>query len=79
MSNVSYKNVKLLWYAKTESINTKNLCLLSQIFPPGLPNLGAQIRFAQKRYITVQTDLKYPWEDRDAKYRINQKEILHNN
>ena len=28
--------------------------------PPGLPNLGAQIRYAQNQYTTVQMDLKYP-------------------
>ena len=32
---------------------TKNIFL-------NLPNLGAQIRCAQNRYIAVQTDLKYP-------------------
>ena len=30
------------------------------IFLPGFPNLGAQIRCTQNRYIVVQTELKYP-------------------
>ena len=32
----------------------------TKVFFPGLPNLGAQIRCTQNRYIAVQKDLKYP-------------------
>ena len=45
---------------KKKSIYTKYLCLLSQLFFPGLPNLEAKIRCIQNRYTGVQTDLKYP-------------------
>ena len=31
-----------------------------KLFFPSLPNLGAQIRCAQNRYIAVQRDLKHP-------------------
>ena len=38
----------------------KYLCLLSQKFPPGLPDLGILIRCVQDWYTAVRTDLKYP-------------------
>ena len=50
---------------KKKSIYTKYLCLLSQKFFPGLPNLGSQNRCALNQYTTVQTDLKYPLIDTD--------------
>ena len=45
---------------KKKSIYMKYLCLLSQKFPPGLPDLGILIRCAQDWYTAVRTDLKYP-------------------
>ena len=39
-------------------IYTKYLCLLSQFPPPGLCNLGAQIRCVQNWYPEVQMDPK---------------------
>ena len=30
------------------------------IFSPGLPNMGAQIRYVQNWYTALQTDPKYP-------------------
>ena len=51
----------LLRYAEKEKHLHEILCLLSQkFFPPGLPNLGAQIKCVQNRYNAVQTDLNYP-------------------
>ena len=46
---------------KKKCIYMKYLCLLLQKkYSSGLPNLGTQIRCAQNRYISAQTDLKYP-------------------
>ena len=61
VSNVSYMTCTILWYAKKKkSIYMKYLCLLSQIFRPGSPNLGVQIRCLRNRYTAVQAGLKYP-------------------
>ena len=47
---------------KKKSIYTKYLYLLSQkIFFPGLRSFGAQVRYPQNQYNTVQIDLKYPF------------------
>ena len=39
---------------------TRKYLLTFTNFSLGLPNMGAQIRCVQNRYIAVQTDLKYP-------------------
>ena len=52
------KVVHLFGMLKKKSIHAKYLCLLPQdIFYPGLPNLGSQIRIG---ITAVQIDLKYP-------------------
>ena len=61
MSNVSYKSCTLLWYSKKEKCFHKiSIFTFIKIFFPGLPNLRAQLRCAQNRYVAVQMDLKYP-------------------
>ena len=68
VSNVSYKSCSLNWYAKKEKyLHEIYMFTFTKHFPPGLPNLGAQIRCAQNpnrcaqnRYTAVQTDQKYP-------------------
>ena len=45
---------------KKKSIYMKYLLLLSQKFPPGLPDLGILIRCVQDWYTALRTDLKYP-------------------
>ena len=61
VSNFSYKSCTLLWYAREEESFTRNNSVYfhKKKFP-SLPNMGTQIRCAQSRYKTVQTDLKYP-------------------
>ena len=56
-SNFHVRGLHLFSMLKKKS---KYLCVFSQnIFSPGLPNLGAQIRCAQNRYTAAQIDLKY--------------------
>ena len=44
---------------------------------PGLPNLGAQIGFAQNQYTAAQTDLKYPLsEEQKASYFLKLPSVI---
>ena len=55
------KVVHLFGMLKKKSIHAKYLCLLPQeIFYPGLPNLGSQIRCAQNRYNRYANRPKIP-------------------
>ena len=60
---------------KEKSIYTKCLCLLSEISPPGLPNLGAQIRCVQNQCNTVQMDPKYSLETNTKQRCIKNKRL----
>ena len=58
-SNVSWGVAHVFGMLKKKS--TQNIYVtFTKRFPPGLLNLGAQIRCAWNQYTTVQTDLKYP-------------------
>ena len=58
-SNVSWGVVHVFGMLKKQS--TQNIYVtFTKCFPPGLLNLGAQIRCAWNQYTTVQMDLKYP-------------------
>ena len=59
VSNVSCKSCTLLCYAKkNKSLQELSMLLSQKIVFSSLPNLGAQIRFAQIRYTAVQRDIK---------------------